>query len=332
MAEGIDLHATVWAGNQGQHTKDISGPLVRLQIRCRSGQAARGIAIACLLLVAACAFIGQRDEVRLPPAQEGDYRAIYGNVSQGIMVFRYKPQPRILVFDFPSLYQQGDMFNRAVALVERNGAPRDRILNDQELAQYIDSVGQTRATFAFGNDLLVSELVTFFNRASQRGIALNEQEKALKQFLLDNGLIRARDGGLENPGLSHVILSIPRTGSYHDNAPPVTPLVRKTILRHELSHGEYFTNPAYAKYCHDFWSKTMTEQQRGAFRKFLAHMNYDASNEDIMINETQAYLMHTPDPAAFSAKSVGMSDQEIAELRKRFMAGNPPTHLFDILE
>ena len=291
--------------------------------------------IACTLVLTACASLvpGQHDRFRLPPAQEGDYRTIYGNVSQGIMVFRYKPQPRILVVDFPSLYQQGDMFNRAVALVERNGAPRHRILDDREAAQYIDSVGQTRATFAFGNDLLVSELATFFNSARERRIELNPQENALKQFLLENNLIKAsKDGTLENPGLSHVILSIPRTGSYQNNAPPVTPLVRKTILRHELSHGEYFTNPAYAKYCQDFWHKTMTEQQRQAFRKFLAGMNYDAANEDIMINETQAYLMHTPDPDVFSAKSVGMCDDGLECLRKRFLAGNPPTHLFEILE
>ena len=38
-----------------------------------------------------------------------------------------------------------------------------------------------------------------------------------------------------------------------------------------------------------------------------------------MINEMQAYLMHTPDPRAFSAALLHVTPEKLAELRRRFM-------------
>jgi hypothetical protein len=65
----------------------------------------------------------------------------------------------------------------------------------------------------------------------------------------------------------------------------------------------------------------MTDKQRAAFRKFLASNNYSPENEEMMINEGQAYLMYTPDPRAFSAKLVGLADSEVSQLRQKFRAG-----------
>ena len=47
-----------------------------------------------------------------------------------------------------------------------------------------------------------------------------------------------------------------------------------------------------------------------------------------MINEGQAYLMHTPDPRLFSAAQVKLPQQRIDALRARFWAGPPPSALF----
>ncbi|KOR27971.1 hypothetical protein TI05_17885 [Achromatium sp. WMS3] len=67
----------------------------------------------------------------------------------------------------------------------------------------------------------------------------------------------------------------------------------------------------------------MTEPQRAAFRKFLSKNDYNPKNENLMVNETQAYLMYTPDERAFSPEKVGLSAQEIATLRQKFIAGFP---------
>ena len=47
------------------------------------------------------------------------------------------------------------------------------------------------------------------------------------------------------------------------------------------------------------------------------------SDEELMANETQALLMHTPDGRAFNASNLGISDAALAQLRTRFRAGEP---------
>lgn len=232
--------------------------------------------------------------------------------------------PNILVYDLPTLAEQGRMFNRAVALVERDGAPRDRVLTDAELAEFIRSVGRTATTFAFGNDFPVSQLARFFNLAADGGVELTAEEVALRDFLLAKGFMTARHGFYQFAEPERVILSIP--AEQGDSA--ITASVRRTILHHELGHGEFFSNPAYAAYCAAFWKETLTEEERQAFRRFLASRNYDARDEALMINEMQAYLLHTPDPAVFSADKVKLPPDRVERLRRAFWAGNPPTTLF----
>ena len=43
----------------------------------------------------------------------------------------------------------------------------------------------------------------------------------------------------------------------------------------------------------------LTDAQRAGFRRFLGSEGYDTANEDLMLNEAQAYLVHTPDPRYF---------------------------------
>ena len=48
----------------------------------------------------------------------------------------------------------------------------------------------------------------------------------------------------------------------------------------------------------------------------------------IMINEMQAFLMHTPDSRAFSAAHLGVDDVTLAILRNRFAKDAPPSAQF----
>jgi hypothetical protein len=206
-------------------------------------------------------------------------------------------------------------------LIERMGAPRERVLGNEELAAYIRSVGKTEATLAYGNDFLVGEMVVFFNLAEIGGIKLNREELALRQFMLDRKMMVLRNGFFQAATPRAVVLSLPQQSAGSPGSPPVSELARRTILSHEVSHGEFYTNPDYANYCRRFWRNVMTEKQRAAFRKFLASSGYDAENEEMMINEGQAYLMYTPDPRAFNAKLVGLAESEIAQLRQQFRSG-----------
>ncbi len=254
---------------------------------------------------------------RLPTARSADFLNILQNHSGQTDVFSYGTKSLIRIIDFPDLQEQGRMFNRVVALIERIGAPRSRVLDNEELADFIRSVGKSETTFAFGNDFLVSELVIFFNLADMGGIKLNAEEIALRHMLLETRLIVERTGFYQAIKPQAVILSIPQESA------AVSALARKTILMHELSHAEYYTNPSYANYCRHFWREVMSEAQRTAFRKFLSGSSYNPDNEEMMINETQAYLLYTPDPRAFSAQLVRLGEKEIASLRSRFFTNFP---------
>lgn len=279
-------------------------------------------------LVAAWLAISQaswaEDEAYLlPPPVRGDYSSILTNKVNQVAVFEYEGRQTITIIDFPTLAEQGKMFNRVVALIERVGAPRERVLSNEELAQFIRSVGKTDTTFAYGNDFMVAELVVFFNLAELANIQLTAQELALRQHLIDRRLMTYRMGFYQALVPKAVILSIPQESPGSPGNPPVTELARRTILTHEISHAEYYTNPLYAKYCRHFWRNVMTEDQRTAFRNFLAKSSYNPNNEEMMVNEGQAYLVYTPDPRAFNSKLLGLSDKDISSLRYKFRGGFP---------
>jgi hypothetical protein len=123
-------------------------------------------------------------------------------------------------------------------------------------------------------------------------------------------------------GGSGAVISLPPLSQH----PPIDASARTTILRHEVSHGVYFTDPAYAAYTTHFWADAMTAGERAAFRRMLGEEGYDTSNEDLMRNEMQAYLVHTPDPRFFSAARMGI---DAISLRRKFVAGMPPGWLRD---
>lgn len=268
----------------------------------------------------------------IPEPEVASYRQILANKAPHLKLFQWDGNPRILLLDFPTLGEQADMFNRIVALVERMGVPRDRVLTTEELSAYIKTVGRTPYTFALGNDFRVSELVTFFNLLDYSRLSPTAGEAALRDYLLSSGYMGEKFGFYQLVAPDRVILSIPQ-----EQAQPIgegrtlriTAAARTTILRHELSHGEYYANKYYTDYCRQFWRFALSPDQRQAFVKFLGDRSYDTNNAEMMVNEGQAYLFHTPDPGSFSAKAVGLEPAELDTLRKMFMDYNPPTPLFE---
>ncbi len=250
----------------------------------------------------------------LPLATEAQIRA---DLPRTLTVFRFAPNPRILVFDFPDLLQQGLMFNRIAAFAEKIGLPHDRVLTDAELAAAIRASGDTQATYYYGHDYGAETLRRFFALADRDHVALDAQEKWLRGFLEAQGVLA--------PEADQAVITLPRLGA----DALVDASFRGTILHHELSHGEYFTDPAYAGYVHHFWNDVMDESDRAAFRRFLRAQDYDPALSDLTINEMQAYLMHTPDKRAFSAEAVGLSQNRLDLLRTRFYLDMPKGWLRD---
>jgi hypothetical protein len=215
---------------------------------------------------------------------------------------------------FPNLHQQAVTLNRIAVFVEYAKAPRDRVLDDAALREAIAAGRVSFDDFYEGHDYRAADLARFFATADADGVMLNDAEKHLRANL--NQL------GAAPPGYG-ALISLPGAGDGVD-AP-----TRAAILRHELSHGLYFTDTAYAAMVTSFWQNTMSAQQRDGFRRFLGDGHYDTSNDDLIRNEMQAYLIHTHNARYFAPAAAGLTDADAASLRAAFLIAMPPSWLRD---
>ena len=258
-----------------------------------------------------------------PPIRTADEQHILDHdtaaAGGGVTVFRFAGNPRILVMDFASLRDQGTMLNRVASFAEKAGLPRDRVLSDPELDRAIQAGGDTPETFYYGHDYGAPTLARFFALAGRDNIALRAPEETLRALL-------HREGWFEPNALAGLI-SIPAAGT----DPKIDRPARAAILRHELSHGEYFTNPAYTAFVHRFWTQSLTAAEREAVRRFLLSHGYDPALDDLMENEAQAYLVFTDHPDFFAPSMIGMNPVRLNALRQAFYRTMPGGWLRDSL-
>jgi hypothetical protein len=241
--------------------------------------------------------------------ETADEATILGHVAEHLTVYRFAPNPKIIVLDFPSLRMQGEMLNRIASLIEKAGLPRNQVLTDAALDSAIREHGDTAETYYYGHDYRADELAFFFATADRQSVATDAEEERLRVLL--------RQLGWLDPGATGALISVPRTG------PTITETMRAAMLHHELSHGEFFSNPQYASYVHDFWLNVVTEAERAAVRHFLGSMDYDTDNEELMYNEMQAYVMFTYDQRFFLPSNVNMTPARRLQLQTEFLKGMP---------
>ncbi len=100
----------------------------------------------------------------------------------------------------------------------------------------------------------------FPNAPTASGSSWNPQEEKLRTLLRQEG------AGLRAMSRAGLIFLAPRSapirGSQRRRGP-------RSCWRHELSHGEFFSDPAYAEFVHDFWAQQLTETERAGMRAFL---------------------------------------------------------------
>ena len=247
-------------------------------------------------------------------------RAILHNATApGVTVFRFAHAARVLVLDFATMQQQGLMLDRVAALIEKSGTPRDRVLSEPELLAAIRNDGATIATYYYGHDYSAASLRRFFALADAAKIALGADEETLRRLLTQEGWFA--------PGIRRGLISIPAVGAH----PDITLAARYAILHHELSHGIFFSDPDYARFVRHFWHTTLTAGERASVRRFLGSEGYDTTNEELMYNEMQAYLMFTSDPQFFRPDQVGMTAEHLARRQAIFLHGMPGGWLHDAL-
>jgi hypothetical protein len=221
-----------------------------------------------------------------------------------LSIWRFRGAPAVMVIIFPSLHAQARTLNRVAAFVEKGGMPHDRVVDDAALNAAIAAGHDSFDTYYYAHDYRAADLARFFATATADGIALRPAEQALHDLLDQAGLLR--------PGARAALITLPPPGAGVLDASG-----RAAMLRHELSHGFYFTDPAYAALIRDFWASRMTEAERAAFRRFLSAQGYDPENDDLMRNEMQAYLLFTPDPRLFAPEALGLGQATPAALRAK---------------
>lgn len=253
-----------------------------------------------------------------PPAPlRADAATIAGSLGDHIRVYRLAREPRITVIDFPSLAAQAAALNRVAALAELDGAPRNRLVEPEELAALMAPFGRDPAQFYFGHDYETAKLAYFFSLAHGQ---LSAPEREIFDIALETGLIRRiASGGYSSAGPPGALLSLSRleVGSGGE-AQEIA--IRRAVLDHELAHGRFFVYPDYPEICRHFWVEAMTEDERARLREVLGALGYDRSNEELVLNEVQAYLGFT-DPAFLPVPFLGLGSERFeslrAELRRR---------------
>lgn len=244
---------------------------------------------------------------------------------------RLRGNRAVLVIQFPGLRAQGRTLNRAAALLEKSGGRRDKVLTDDELRAALAASDDSEASYFLGHDYRAEDLGRFFTMAQAQQVQLNAEELRLRQLLQDAGVLKAGAAGRFDGAPAQALV----TFSAEQPDDPATPQDesidarrRESVLRHELSHGLYFTDTRYRDHCWRFWRELLSEQERGVWRNYLSSLGYDAGNEDLMVNEMQALLMHTPDKRDFDAPALGMAAPALEGLRARFRLGLrvPPPH------
>lgn len=261
------------------------------------------------------------------PVYIGDYHDILDFSSNQSVIWEYKGMKNVYLIDFPTLLVQGRTFNRITHLIQQSFEPYKKVLTEQELMARLSAIDRTMETMAAGHDVLLDELALFFNLAKRDKIALFTEEQLLLEFLLQKQQLMVWKGIYNAPDPNGVLLSVPQVQKKTDGTYRVSPLARKTIVMHELSHAEYYTNPYYAEYCRKFWVDSLDELLRQKFLTFLSKYNYAVFGIELVINEMQAYLMFTPDVLSFSASKLGVSPEVLSAMRQAFREGKPPTVL-----
>jgi len=276
----------------------------------------------------------QQSTISYQPLPILDYDEMLYNRVDETTLYRYSINPDIYVLDFPSLYIQGRSMNRIMALIEDVRAPKDRVLSEFEFEKFLKTHTLSTEGFNLGHDYTSQHLTRFFKLTEQHGIALRPEEKQLKALLVKHGLIKDDLTPISEQDTKVIISITQQTIEFDKNNKEINVSLdmRKNVLRHELSHGEFFSNPSYRKYTENYWNNEIPDYLRSRIGRFLTDLGYDISDNTLTINEMQAFLFHTDHELIFSAQDIGITDKELHDIRKHFFEGLPDSQFMRDLQ
>lgn len=220
------------------------------------------------------------------------------------------------VIENPGTYLCGSISNepfyrtliRAAYFIEGTGGP-----NTKRLYKHNDPLVLRPRVAAF--DLKGEDLLRFYNEANKacradKELCLSAEERdLLENFILPlHGIQR-----------NFVLITFMINDAY-----PVA-----AVVGHEILHAQYFSNPKFRGVINRFWD-TMSESEKSGIREILGSAIYDSSDELLMKNEFQAYIL-MPHPE-FGLLPEMVAQYRPALLQQLIAAGAPPLTILETVD
>ena len=187
-------------------------------------------------------------------------------------LYRWDLLPEVLVFDFRDYAVQDRYLKRLAFFVEKQGF-KGRLAADAE----IEGLHGWNA-----HDYRTEDLAAFFQAARERAFPLSREERELAGLLAARGLIVEKGGRFEAG--KGALISITRESVDY---------LRRMFLTHESTHALFFADAEYRRFVTEAWA-SLSREEKWFWKLYFGWMNYDTSNDYLMANEFQAYLVQQP--------------------------------------
>ena len=136
-----------------------------------------------------------------------------------------------------------------------------------------------------GHNMRARDLARFINRLREErpgGAAETPAEASLVAALSSCGALRSDKSGRVVAARDDLVVAAV-AGSSDKNE------VRDALL-HEAMHMVFYVDEAFAERCWSFWRERATERDKVAWIAFLRDLRYNVDDEELVVNELQAYM------------------------------------------
>ena len=202
-------------------------------------------------------------------------------------IHRWTQDARLYFLKFPTPVSQKMALGRASVFLE------DVDLHGQ-IVHSIPSGQSGGAANYSGHNMRVNSFCLFLNRCKEENKELFEEEKGLRDRLMECKIVQTNKRGEYESSLAKdndrwhrseeqsAILAVCSSSDKEEV---------KDALIHEAMHGVFYVSRTFQKFCYWFWEERMTEEERKTWVDFLVGLRYNAEmDEELAVNEFQAYM------------------------------------------
>lgn len=190
--------------------------------------------------------------------------------------------------EFDTMKRQDQTLN-AVLLFSDDPVFHGKILSPEALEQ-----NKKDHTLAIGHNFSYATLEAFFTQAKEDGVVLPGDTQALLEFFQQLRVF-GREGGI-----------ISTAQDVQD---------RERVIKHEFSHGKYFSDPEYRKHVKRIWLGLPQNTQQ-AIRSIFSQYNYNLADNDLVLREFAAWF----EDEQFVTSSSGKTRELFIKIREDLLS------------